>query len=251
MSLSLRTLAASGNLLAALSLAALVAGSVLAGRAIEAGGGVAGIVVLVTDVSAMKTVERELQHIARLDTLTQLPNRRQLDETLAQTLQSLPRRNGHAALLFLDIDLFKSINDTHGHAAGDAVLVEFAARLTAAVRSSDTVARLGGDELVVLVEGLTNELAEATLIAEKIRTQLRRPMAIGELEVVVTSSIGIALINEPDLSPSAVMERADQALYQAKHAGRNTFAVFDAGMAASQDIGAAGDAQAAGDRTPG
>ena len=185
---------------------------------------VAGIFVLVTDVTSMRTVERQLHQLARVDTLTQLPNRRHFDERLTEALARARRYDRHMALMFLDIDHFKAINDTHGHAAGDDVLVEFAARLLACVRETDLVARLGGDEFVVLLEGM-NSRSEATLVAEKIRAQLQAPMRTHGRQVFVTSSIGIALADESDGTPSAITAKADAALYCAKRSGRDRYAI--------------------------
>ncbi len=190
-------------------------------------GTVAGIFVLVTDVTPMRTVERQLHQLARIDALTQLSNRRQFDEKLAEALARARRNGRDMALMFMDIDHFKPINDTHGHAAGDAVLVEFAARLKSCMRETDTVARLGGDEFVILVEGL-NEASEVMLVADRIRARLQAPMQIEGCALVVTSSIGIALVDESDDTPAAVMAKADEALYSAKRAGRNRYAVSNA-----------------------
>jgi diguanylate cyclase (GGDEF)-like protein/PAS domain S-box-containing protein len=187
-------------------------------------GTVAGIFVLVTDVTPMRSVERQLHQIARLDTLTQLANRLQFDEKLAEALARARRLGKDMALMFMDIDHFKVINDTHGHAAGDAVLVEFAARLTSCVRETDTVARLGGDEFVVLIEGVC-DASEVSGVADRFCAELAVAMAIEGQELIVTSSIGIALVDEADDTPAAVLAKADAALYSAKRAGRNRYAV--------------------------
>ena len=196
-------------------------------------GTVAGIFVLVTDVTPMRDVERQLHQLARIDTLTQLSNRRLFDEKLAEALARARRHGKTLALLFMDIDHFKPINDTYGHAVGDAVLVEFAARLKACQRETDTVARQGGDEFVILIEAL-GDASEATCVAERIHARLQVPMSIEGHELVVTSSIGIALVDDADDSPAAVMAKADAALYSAKRAGRNCYAV--AGKVASMAV---------------
>ncbi|WKB55480.1 PAS domain-containing protein [Eleftheria terrae] len=188
-------------------------------------GEVAGLFALSTDVTAMKEVEQQLQQLARVDTLTGLANRRQFDEKLAEALRRRRRYERELAVLFLDVDRFKAINDTHGHAAGDLVLAEFARRLQSCVRSTDTVARLAGDEFVILLEGL-GQASEASAVAEKIRAALRLPFNLPTERLTVTSSIGIAIVDEETDSPAALLARADEALYSAKRAGRNSFSVM-------------------------
>nr|WP_316641031.1 diguanylate cyclase [uncultured Roseateles sp.] len=179
------------------------------------------------DVSALKKVERQLLALSRTDTLTGLPNRRLFDEKLADAVLRQQRSRQPLALLFLDIDRFKSINDRLGHASGDAVLVEFAQRLKQAVRGCDTVARLAGDEFVVLLEGLHGD-AEAQAIAAKIVSAMQRPFELAGGRLEVTTSIGVGFHGGADLPPAALLQLADQALYEAKHAGRNTFRVASA-----------------------
>jgi diguanylate cyclase (GGDEF)-like protein len=195
------------------------------------GGPVAGLYVLVTDVSPMKEAELKLEELARSDTLTGLPNRRQFDECLLQALARNQRDCGALALLFLDIDHFKSINDSHGHAVGDAVLQEFAQRLQRSVRSMDMVARLAGDEFVIVVEGLVapDDLA-AQAVARKVLQAMAAPMAMaGGLVLPVGTSIGVALLPSGARgTPQALMQCADQALYQAKRAGRGRHALLQA-----------------------
>ena len=132
------------------------------------------------------------------------------------------------ALLCLDIDKFKSVNDRLGHAAGDALLKEFAARLRACVRETDTVGRLGGDEFAILLEAQTGE-GGASLVAQKILAAMRAPVRAGDTEIVVTTSIGIAILRDASAEDAeALSKRADVALYEAKSAGRNTFRVSNA-----------------------
>ena len=192
---------------------------------VRADGQVAGVFTLSTDVSALKRVEQKLEQLARVDTLTALPNRRQFDEKLTEALARTRRYQHEMALMFLDVDHFKSINDTHGHGGGDQVLVEFARRLARCVRGTDTVARLAGDEFVILLEGL-QQPDDASVIAEKIRAELVAPFVLDDgTPVGVTASMGIALVDDADRFPAAVVAKADAALYRAKRAGRNTFAV--------------------------
>ncbi|TDP71109.1 bifunctional diguanylate cyclase/phosphodiesterase [Roseateles toxinivorans] len=194
---------------------------------LSAQGQVQGFYSVSMDVSALKRVERQLLALARTDTLTGLANRRLFDERLAEALLRQHRNRQALALLFLDIDRFKGINDRLGHASGDAVLVEFAQRLKQAVRACDTVARLAGDEFVVLLEGLHGE-GEAQVIAAKIVAAMQRPFELPTCTLEVTTSIGVGFHGGADLAPAALLQLADQALYEAKHAGRNTFRVASA-----------------------
>ena len=184
-------------------------------------GSVRGIFTLATDVTVAKDTERELQRLARVDTLTGLANRRQFDERLEQALARWRRTKRALGLIFLDIDRFKAINDTHGHGVGDAVLKEFAARLQANLRATDVAARLSGDEFVVIVDGVA-ALAEAEAVAAKLLLAIRVPMAVGELALPVTASMGLAWLDgQADVSAKELMVRADRALYRAKDEGRD------------------------------
>ena len=189
-------------------------------------GSVRGFYLMTFDVTALKTVEKQLQALARFDTLTGLANRLQYNEKLPEALRRAERSGRRLALLFLDIDRFKSINDTLGHAAGDAVLKQFAVRLSASVRATDTVARLAGDEFVVILEGLHGD-DEPQIVARKIIAQVARPIEVEGSLVDVTTSVGIAMhdAGRGDITPEALLERADEALYEAKRAGRNTYRV--------------------------
>lgn len=189
-------------------------------------GRVQGVYVMSIDVSAMKAAEEQLKLMARTDTLTGLPNRLRFNETLAEALARSRRHRQPLALLFLDVDKFKSINDTHGHAAGDEVLMVFAARLSACVRETDTVARLAGDEFVVILEGLHTE-AESKVVARKILAAIDRPFQVGGRELCVSTSIGIAFHADGVALPEQLLSAADKALYQAK-TERNTYCVATA-----------------------
>lgn len=169
---------------------------------------------------ALEASRRELELLARVDPLTELPNRRQLDERLSLALTRLQRHGQPIALLFLDIDHFKAINDEHGHAAGDALLRAFAQRLISTVRSSDLVARVGGDEFVILLEdAAVPEAAER--VARNVLEQMQEPIVEG-MSFRVSTSIGIAFATHP-LDASDLIVAADTALYAAKAAGRNTY----------------------------
>ena len=189
-------------------------------------GKVIGVYTVSTDVSALKRTQQELTMLAQFDPLTGLPNRRQLDQRLAEALRRNQRSQSSMALLFLDIDKFKEINDTLGHAAGDDVLVEFGRRLQASVRKTDTVARLAGDEFVVVVEAL-HGIGESELVARKILDTVAKPWAIADGALAVSTSIGVAYAAAGASAPE-LLSLADKALYQAKAEGRNTFCVRSA-----------------------
>lgn len=193
-----------------------------------ADGSVGGFYLMTFDITARKTVERRLVEFARADTLTGLPNRLKFNEALDEALARRRRSGDALALMFLDVDHFKLINDTLGHAAGDAVLVEVAKRLRASVRQTDLVARLAGDEFVVLLEGL-HDRAEASAIAAKIVATVRDPLLLeGELRGV-TTSVGVAYRDagpDVEIASDEMLAQADQALYQVKRAGRDGFRII-------------------------
>ena len=191
-------------------------------------GQVHGIFTLATDVTALKDVERELQRLARIDTLTGLANRRQFDELLDQALARHRRGRRPLALIFLDVDRFKSINDTHGHGVGDAVLKEFASRLQTGLRETDVAARLSGDEFVVILDGLATR-DEAVAVATKLLQAIRVPMAVADdKRLAVTASMGLAWLDgQAEADAKGLMVRADRALYRAKDAGRNDLRVAE------------------------
>ncbi|MFT5533463.1 MAG: diguanylate cyclase (GGDEF)-like protein/PAS domain S-box-containing protein [Burkholderiaceae bacterium] len=181
-----------------------------------------GVCGMINDITTLKLVENQLRVLARHDTLTGLPNRNQFDEKLAEAM-ARSRRSGHAmALMFLDIDHFKAINDTLGHHSGDEVLCEFARRLLHSVRQTDTVSRLAGDEFVIILEGLQLP-EESSKVAAKIITAMSTDFDVLGTPRQVSTSIGIAVGKIDDNDGSALLRRADEALYAAKAAGRNTF----------------------------
>jgi diguanylate cyclase (GGDEF)-like protein/PAS domain S-box-containing protein len=191
------------------------------------------------DISERKNVERQIHNLAFYDTLTQLPNRRLLLERLELALAAGRRTRLYGALMFMDLDNFKSVNDTHGHDLGDLLLVEAGRRLARCVRAEDTVARLGGDEFVLMLERLNVDKAISTanagMVAEKVRASLSKPYLLqrrqsgggdGAVEHHCTASIGIAVFNHEE-SKEDILKWADTAMYQAKSSGRNKCKVFD------------------------
>ena len=179
---------------------------------------------LTTDVTRSREVEAELLHQARRDPLTGIPNRRMFEESLDQALERVRRQDSEMALAYLDIDNFKQINDSLGHAAGDAVLKEFALRLGGSVRATDTVARLAGDEFIIIFEHL-RQPDEVTLLAEKIMAAVAPDFTVGGAPLRVTTSIGIALYQGGTETAGGLIGRADMALYATKRRGRNGFTV--------------------------
>ena len=188
----------------------------------EATGKVRGVYGMLHDVSKAKEAEQRLTRLAQFDTLTGLANRHQFNETFARILAANDRAPRPLALMFLDIDHFKQVNDRHGHASGDRLLHEFAQRLAECVHSTDAVARLSGDEFVVLLEGLHSD-DEPQFIARTIIAAVAKPFLFDDRSLLVTTSIGIAMRAHVGEPASALMKRADEALYEAKGAGRNTF----------------------------
>ncbi|MEW5789382.1 MAG: EAL domain-containing protein [Pseudomonadota bacterium] len=195
--------------------------------------------VTVRDITARKEAEEQIRHLAYFDPLTGLPNRRLLLDRLGHALIASARSLQFGALLMLDLDHFKTLNDTQGHEAGDRLLVEVARRLQAGVRQEDTVARLGGDEFLVMLADLDGEesvaAAQAEAIADKLREQLSQPYELPGLEQEYhsTPSIGLALFQGRDTSAEVLLKQADVALYQAKDAGRNTLRFFNPAVQAA------------------
>ncbi len=186
------------------------------------------------DVSLLKNAQAQIRHLAYHDPLTNLPNRALLMDRLSQQIALLKRHNLRGALLFLDLDHFKHINDSLGHPVGDTVLKIVTARLEASVRLEDTVARLGGDEFVVLLSGLDGTRAEVSgqvqVLADTLRELLSEPMFLDGHRLQVTPSIGVALIPDHGSTPADLLKRADIALYRAKDSGRNTTQMFHNSM---------------------
>jgi diguanylate cyclase (GGDEF)-like protein/PAS domain S-box-containing protein len=192
-------------------------------------GTVNSYVVVLTDITERKAVEQRARHQAEHDGLTGLPNRVLFLDRLQQALAKVRRQHGRFALMFLDLDNFKSINDTHGHHAGDAVLQQVGLRLTQCVRAVDTVSRLGGDEFVVLLADVGG-VDQAAHVAGTIMHALAQPMHASGQELMLTVSIGIAIAPADGDDVDALLRHADAAMYHAKQNGRSAFQFFSPAM---------------------
>lgn len=182
-----------------------------------------------TDISAERAAEEKLHHIAHHDSLTGLPNRFSLSGRIHQALALARRDGGRVALLFIDLDRFKVVNDTLGHHVGDQLLIEVARRLQESVRDSDVVARLGGDEFVIMLTGIEHSTSVA-MVAEKIVLTVGSPYVIEGHDLYTSPSIGIAIFPTDGGNGDTLMKNADAAMYHATSAGRNNFQFFDAKM---------------------
>lgn len=179
----------------------------------------------IQDITKQKAASAKIAYQAHFDHLTGLPNRFLTLDRLSHLLSDAQRHGDKVALLFIDLDDFKKVNDSLGHEAGDNLLIEAASRLNSVMRSSDTVGRIGGDEFLMIVGGLA-DLIEVTFITEKVIETFREPYTINGHERFITTSIGIALYPQDGLSSSELLANADLALYQAKDLGRNTFSFY-------------------------
>ena len=198
------------------------------------------VVVVSHDITARKQTEDEIYMLAFFDPLTELPNRRLLNDRLGQTMAASKRSGRYGALMFLDLDNFKPLNDTYGHNVGDMLLIEVARRISCCVREADTVARFGGDEFVVILSELDEDKADSTaqasIVAEKIRVTLAEPYLLTiqktgkaqcSIEHHCTSSIGVVLFINHEASTDDIIKWADMVMYQAKEAGRNLVRFYE------------------------
>jgi diguanylate cyclase (GGDEF)-like protein/PAS domain S-box-containing protein len=199
-------------------------------------------IAVVEDISERKRAEAEIERLALYDTLTDLPNRRLFLDRLQHALVTAQRGGQFGALLFIDLDHFKHLNDARGHHAGDMLLQQVAQRLLAGSRDVDTVARLGGDEFVILLEGLGDSLALATsgagTVAEKVRRSLLQSFALeeGAYEHHVLASIGVTLFPKEGTSADELLKEADTAMYRAKAGGRNMICFYEPAMAQAAEL---------------
>ncbi len=207
----------------------------------NAAGEITHFIAVMRNVTERKKAEEQIRTLAFYDALTRLPNRRLLDDRLRQAMVASKRSGRYGALMFLDLDNFKPLNDVHGHGTGDLLLSEVARRITACVRGKDTVARFGGDEFVVMLDELDTDrsasINQAGFVAEKIRLALAEPYVLklqhdGKEQLTIehrcTSSIGVVLFINNEASPDDILKWADLAMYQAKDEGRNVVHFFDA-----------------------
>lgn len=196
----------------------------------DAQGCVTNYVSVHSDITLRKRTEEEVHKLAFFDPLTNLPNRRLLQDRLQQLCAARARNNQLAAVLFVDLDRFKQLNDTHGHDQGDDLLIQVAQRLQACVREVDTVARLGGDEFVVVLAQLGEELpqaqASALRVAQKILKLLAEPFDLPRVGWTLSASIGVTMVVEPRVLPEDLLKQADGAMYVAKAAGRNAVRIW-------------------------
>ncbi|GAB7027626.1 sensor domain-containing protein [Geotalea toluenoxydans] len=184
---------------------------------------------IVRDITDRKKAEDEIQQLAYYDTLTGLPNRSLLQDRLGQSIVQAVRDNRKVAIMCLDLDRFKSINDTLGHVAGDSLLATVAERLTECVWETDTVARIGGDEFVIIISAIEHA-EDLNKIAEKILAAISKPLALNGQEIFITASIGIAIYPEDGTDVQGLLKNADLAMYKAKDQGRDTFQYFSQEM---------------------
>ncbi|MFZ4480449.1 MAG: EAL domain-containing protein [Rhodoferax sp.] len=195
---------------------------------LDAKGRIQHYVALFSDITALKEHQKELEHVAHFDILTNLPNRVLLADRLQQAMIQCQRRGQRVAVIYLDLDGFKSINDRHGHEAGDQLLISLASCMKQVLREGDTLARLGGDEFVAVLLDLADIDASVPLLT-RLLGAASQPVQIGPLSLQVSASVGVTFYPQAqDMDADQVLRQADQAMYQAKLAGKNRFHVFDA-----------------------
>jgi len=198
------------------------------------------VVVVSRDITERIRAETQIRNLAFYDSLTKLPNRRMFDDRLNQAMAASKRSGRYGALMFMDMDHFKPLNDQYGHSAGDLLLKEVSLRIVSCVREMDTVSRFGGDEFVVMLTELDTDkkssIAQTGIVAEKIRTTLAKPYNLvlqqeGGAETTIeyhcTASIGVVLFIDHEYRPADLLKRADMLMYQAKESGRNQVRFFN------------------------
>jgi len=193
-------------------------------------------VIVYQDVTRLRQASAEIEQLAFFDPLTGLPNRRLLSNRLQEAVLTTAERGQHGALLFLDLDDFKTLNDTLGHDVGDLLLQQVAQRIQACVRKTDTVARLGGDEFVAMLSNLSPDATEARhqtwVLGDSLRAAMSRPFTLRDKEYQSSASVGATLFGDGHKSAAELLKQADIAMYQVKKTGRNGLCFFDAGMLA-------------------
>ncbi len=192
----------------------------------DAKGAIQNYVGLFTDITSLKEQQQQLEHIAHYDVLTQLPNRTLLADRLNQAMFIIKRRGGYLAVLFIDLDQFKAINDSFGHDAGDDLLVEVSKRMRAALREEDTLSRIGGDEFVAVLTNLES-LNDCEDVLQRLLKAASDPVHVQGHTLTVSASIGVTFYPEDQGDPDQLMRHADQAMYQAKQEGKNRYHYFD------------------------
>ncbi len=192
------------------------------------------VLIIANDVTARVEAENRVERLAYFDTLTQLPNRHQIQERLQEDIRATEKMDAYGALLFIDIDDFKRINDTFGHSTGDALLLKLSNRMQTQIRRTETLARLGGDEFILSVPSIAKSPEKTqTLVsnlAERLLRNMRKPLRIGEHELEVSASIGIAIYSQMEHDLDKLLSAADTAMYQAKAQGRDRYLVFNSAM---------------------
>ena len=177
----------------------------------------------------IKEHEQQLEHIAHYDALTRLPNRVLLADRLHQAMAQAQRQRQQLAVAYLDLDGFKAINDSHGHEAGDQLLIAVAGRMKQALREGDTLARLGGDEFVAVLLDLDEHVGDSVPLLARLLAAAAQPVAVGEQLLQVSASLGVTFYPQAEeMDADQLLRQADQAMYQAKLAGKNRYHVFDA-----------------------
>lgn len=187
--------------------------------------GIRGLVITSRDVSERQKAEKRAQYLAQHDGLTGLPNRLLMQDRLHQAISQARRGGGLVALMFVDLDRFKTVNDSFGRVIGDTLLKQVAQRLTACLRDTDTVARLGGDEFTIMLPDATNAQGVGE-VAQRVLSEFARPFSDGEQELYVSASIGISLFPRDGSDPDELVKHADRAMYSAKDSGRNSYRYF-------------------------
>jgi diguanylate cyclase (GGDEF)-like protein/PAS domain S-box-containing protein len=180
---------------------------------------------IMRDISERKEGEDRIKRLAHHDSLTGLPNRNLLSDRITHALARVRRHGGRMAVLYVDLDKFKPVNDTLGHEAGDVVLKEVARRLTGCIRGSDTVARVGGDEFVIVIEEIAKQ-AEAAAVARKVIDVMAKPIEVGDHQCLLGASVGVAVFPDDGFTMDEVCKAADIAMYRVKRSGRNAYCFF-------------------------